>query len=51
MKEATKATKAKTKHKISLLKLHEEYLNKIKNKEKKNKNEQIFKDYFFHQSP
>ena len=29
---------------MSSLKLHEEFLNKIKNEEKKNKNEQIFRE-------
>ena len=42
--ESTKVTKAKTKRKMSSLKLHEEFLNKIKNEEKKNKNEQIFRE-------
>ena len=47
--KATKAIKAKTKRKISSLKLREEFLNKIKNEEK-NINEQIFRDYFLYQT-
>ena len=42
---AAKATKPKAKRKISLLKLGEEFLDKIKSEEK-NINKQIFKDYF-----
>ena len=48
--EPAKATKAKTKRKISSLKLGEEFSNKIKNEEK-NISEQIFKEYFCHESP
>ena len=40
-----KPTKAKTQRKISSLKLHEEFLNKI-NYEDKNIIEQIFKEFF-----
>ena len=40
--EPTKETKLKTKCKISSLKLHEEFLNKIRNEEK-NINRQIFR--------
>ena len=40
--EPTKATKSKTKCKISSLKLREEFLNKIRNEEK-NINKQIFR--------
>ena len=36
---------------MSSLKLHEEFLNKNKNEEKKNKNEQIFREQFNYQSP
>ena len=39
----SKEIKAKTKRKISPLKLREEFLNKVKN-EGKNENEQIFKE-------
>ena len=50
--EPTKATKtkAKTKRKISTLKLCEECLNEIKNEEK-NINVHIFREYFNYQSP
>ena len=40
--EPTKETKSKTKRKISSLKLHEEFLNKIRNEEK-NINMQTFR--------
>ena len=45
VKELMKPTKAKTQRKISSLKLHEEFLNKI-NYEDKNIIEQIFKEFF-----
>ena len=45
-----KATKAKTKRKVSSLKLCEEFLNKIKNDEK-NINKQIFNESFNYQNP
>ena len=48
--KSTNATKAKTKHKISSLKLREEFLSKIKN-EKKNVNEKIYRDYLLYQTP
>ena len=43
--KATKATKEKTNRKISSLKLHEKFLNEIKNEEK-NINDQIFNELF-----
>ena len=46
---ATKSTKAKTKCKMSLLKMCKVFLNKIKNTDG-NKNEQVFKDCFFYQT-
>ena len=46
----TKATKTKTKCKISPLKFREEFLNEIKN-EGKNINELIFREYFNYLSP
>ena len=48
--EPTKATKAKTKRKISLLKLRENLLNEIKN-EGKNIIEQIFNEFFNYHYP
>ena len=48
--KSAKPTKAKTKHKISSLKLREEFLSKIKN-EKKNVNEKIYRDYLLYQTP
>ena len=45
-----KLTKAKTKHKISPLKLRKELVDKIANEEK-NINKKIFKDYFLYQHP
>ena len=47
---ATEPIKARTKSKISLIKLREEFLNKTKNEEK-SMQEQIFRDYFFYQTP
>ena len=43
---ATEPIKVRTKSKISLIKLREEFLNKTKNEEK-SMQEQIFRDYFF----
>ena len=43
-------SKAKTKLKKYLLELHKEFINEIKNDEKKI-NEQIFKEYFFYHTP
>ena len=48
--KSAKPTKAKTKHKISSLKLREEFLSKIKN-EKKTVNETIYRDYLLYQTP
>ena len=42
-------SKAKTKHKKSLLELCEEFMNEIKNDEE-NINEQIVKEYFLYQT-
>ena len=43
-------TKAKTKRNKSPFKLHEKFINEIKNDEK-NINEQILKEYFFYHTP
>ena len=40
-------SKTKTKWKKFPLEMREEFINEIKNDEKKNINEQIFKEYFF----
>ena len=44
-------SKAKTKCKKHPLKFLEEFISKIKSDGKKNKNKQIFRDYFFPQTP
>ena len=46
---ATEPIKVRTKSKISLIKLREEFLNKTKNEEK-SMQEQIFRHYFFYQT-
>ena len=48
--EQTKAKKAKTKRKISSLKLGENFLNEIRNEEK-NINQQIFYNFFNYHHP
>ena len=49
--EPTKAQLKKSKHKISPLKLHESFVNKIENHEK-NINKKIFREYFgYHNLP
>ena len=48
--EQTKAKKAKTKRKISSLKLGENFLNEIRNEEK-NINQQIFYKFFNYHHP